>query len=89
MKSDEKSFLFHFKSSSCSEGSSVSVPTFFGPVGKPLDEKTKFNFKIYDVRNWETNNCKHMLYNILRSKGNYTMKFGQLIESNINIFLEK
>ena len=30
-----------------------------------------------------------MLYNILRSKGNNTMKFGQLIESNINIFLEK
>ena len=32
----------------------------------------------------------HILSNILRSKGNQTMKFGQLIESNMrNIFLEK
>ena len=31
-----------------------------------------------------------ILSNILRSKGNQTMKFGQLIESNMrNIFLEK
>ena len=33
---------------------------------------------------------KHILTNISRSKGNETMKFGQLIEYNIrNIFLEK
>ena len=32
----------------------------------------------------------HILSNILRSKGNQTMKFGQLIECNMrNIFLEK
>ena len=32
----------------------------------------------------------HILPNILRSKGNQTMKFGQLIECNMrNIFLEK
>ena len=32
----------------------------------------------------------HILPNILRSKSNQTMKFGQLIEYNIrNIFLEK
>ena len=32
----------------------------------------------------------HILPNISRSKGNQTMKFGQLIECNIrNIFLEK
>ena len=31
----------------------------------------------------------HILPNILRSKGNQTMKFGQLIEYNRNIFLEK
>ena len=32
----------------------------------------------------------HILPNILRNKGNQTMKFGQLIEYNMrNIFLEK
>ena len=32
----------------------------------------------------------HVLSNISRSKGNQTMKFGQLIECNMrNIFLEK
>ena len=32
----------------------------------------------------------HILSNISRSKGNQTMKFGQLIECNMrNIFLEK
>ena len=32
----------------------------------------------------------HILGNILRSKGNQTMNFGQLIECNMrNIFLEK
>ena len=32
----------------------------------------------------------HILPNIWRSKGNQTMKFGQLIECNLrNIFLEK
>ena len=32
----------------------------------------------------------HILSNILRSKGIWTLKFGQLIEHNmINIFLEK
>ena len=33
---------------------------------------------------------KHILSNILRSKDNQTIKFGQLIEYNMrNIFLEK
>ena len=31
----------------------------------------------------------HMLPNISRSKGNQTMKYGQLIKYNMNIFLEK
>ena len=39
---------------------------------------------------WETNNCNAYIDNISRSKGNETMKFGQLIEYNMrNIFLEK
>ena len=31
----------------------------------------------------------HILPNILRSKGNQAMKFGQLIEYNMNIFVEE
>ena len=31
----------------------------------------------------------HILPNISRSKGNQAMKFGQLIEYNMNIFVEK
>ena len=38
---------------------------------------------------WQTI-AMHILPNISRSKGNQTMKFGQLIEYNMrNIFLEK
>ena len=32
---------------------------------------------------WEPNNCNNMLPNIPRSKGNQTMKIGQLIECNM------
>ena len=44
-----------------------------GYADKPLNRKVKFNFKIYDVTDW-----KHILLNISRSKGNQTIKFGQL-----------
>ena len=38
----------------------------------------------------QKNIIKHILSNISRSKGNKTMKFGQLIEYNMkNIFLEE
>ena len=48
------------------------------------------NLEIFDSKTWLTNNCKHILPNISRSKGNWTMKFGQLIEYNmINISDEK
>ena len=58
----------------------------FGHVVKRLDKKDKVNFKFYDARAWVI----HILLNISRSKGNQTMKFGQLIECNMrNIFLEK
>ena len=46
---------------------------------------------MYDVTATLTNNCPiHILHNISRSKGNQTMKFGQLIHYNMrNIYLEK
>ena len=57
---------------------------------KRLDKKDKVNFRFYDVTAWLTNDVIHTLPNILRSKGNQTMKYGQLIECNMgNIFLEK
>ena len=56
---------------------------FFGHVAKQLDQKDKVNFKFHDVTAWLTI-VIHILPNILRSKGNQTMKF--LLR---NIFIEK
>ena len=63
----------------------------FGHVAKLLDEEDKVNFKFGDVTAWLTNNCNtRILFNISKSNGNQTMKFGQLTECNMrNIFLEK
>ena len=44
-------------------------------MGKQLDKKANFNFKIYDVT---------------KDKDNQTMKFGQLVEYKVRkIFLQK
>ena len=54
-----------------------------------IKKKDKINLKFHDVTAWLTI-LIHILPNISRSKGNQTMKFGQLIDSNMrNIFLEK
>ena len=54
------------------------------------DKKAKVNLKIYDVKNWLTNNYDIHLYNISRSKDDKATKSGQLIEYNMrNIFLKK
>ena len=59
-----------------------------GYAEEHLDEKAKINLKIYDVKDWTTNNYNIHIANISRSKGNETMKFGQLKEYNTrNIFL--
>ena len=50
----------------------------FGPVAKRFDKKDKVKFKIYDVTAWSINNFTTYTANISRSKGNQTMKFGQL-----------
>ena len=62
-------------------------PDFFGHAWKQLDEKAKVNLKVYDVANWET----ITIYIVkTRSKGDQTMKFGQLVEYSVrNIFLQK
>ena len=45
---------------------------------------------MYDVTTWLTDMAIDILPNISRSKGNQTMKFGQLIEYDMrNAFVEK
>ena len=63
----------------------------FGRVEKWLNQKDKVRFKIYDNTTWLTSNCnKQILPNISKSKGNQTVKFGELKQYNMrNIFLEK
>ena len=62
----------------------------FGHVAKRLDQKDKVNLKFCDVTAWLTKVVIHISLNILKNKGNQTMKFGQLIKYNMrNIFLEK
>ena len=57
---------------------------------KGLIKKMKVNFKFYDVTAWLKNNCNTHIAQILKSKGNQTMTFAQLIEYNWRtIFLEK
>ena len=87
-KRDGECFLFHLKSSFRSQDFNF-LSWSLGLVEKQLEEK-EVHFKFYDGTTWETNNCRTQLHNILRSKWNETMKFGQLIEYNMrNIFLEK
>ena len=50
-------------------------------VGETLEEtmlKNKVDFKIYDVTTWKTITI-HILPSMSKSKGNQTMKFGQLM----------
>ena len=49
-------------------------------MGTRLDKKAKDNFKVFDVIPGELNNYNIYIANISKSKGNQTMKFGQLIE---------
>ena len=79
--SPKKLFSFWRYLSFCSD--------FFFHVGKWLDVKVKVNFKIYHIANWEIIET-HTLSSVSRSKGNQTIKFGQLVEYNIrNIFFWK
>ena len=58
----------------------------FAYVEKRLDEKAMVNFKIYDAKQWTTNNYNTHITQYL----NQTMKFDQLIKQIVkNIFLQK
>ena len=63
--------------------------SLFGNVEKQLHLKDQVNFRIYNVRTWLTIAIQ-ILINISKSKANQAMKFGQLIENNLeNIFGKK
>ena len=62
----------------------------FGNVGKRLDKTAKVIFKNYDSQAGKQTTAVHILPDISRSKGNQTIKLGQLIKFNMrNIFLKK
>ena len=56
---------------------------------KALSVLKILKFDVYDVINWETNNCDIYIAQYFKKKDNQTIKFGQLIEYNRNIILEK
>ena len=81
-KNDENYFLFHLKNFLFLRYLNF-CPDFFRSCTK-TDKKTSFNFKIYDVVNWEKNNDNIHIDEYLKlSKGKQTMKFGQLVEYNV------
>ena len=65
------------------------LSSFFGHVRKGVDKKAKANFKIYDVADWQANSYNTYIVQHLKSKGNQTMKFGQLIEYDMRSVLHK
>ena len=57
---------------------------------KQLDQKDKVDCNTHDIITWEKTIARQILPNISQSKGNQTMKLGQLIECNKrNICLKK
>ena len=62
----------------------------FDYVAKRLDKKDQVNFRLYHVTAQLINNRNTHIDQQFENKGNQTLKFGQLIECNMeNIFLEK
>ena len=43
-------------------------PHFYGHVGKQFDKRTMVNFKICNIKNWETNNCNIHFTQYLKKK---------------------
>ena len=89
-KNDEKCFLFHLKSSLRSQDIYVFVTTFWSCRKNCLIRKIRLTSKFMTSRPGLQTIAIHRLCNISQSKGNQTMKFGQLIEYNRkNIFPQK
>ena len=86
----EKYFSFHLKSSFRSQDIWIFVLAFWSCRRNDLIRKKSSMSKLLTSQpGWQTITV-HILPNISRSKGNQTLKFGQLIEyNNRNIFLQK
>ena len=85
-----KCFLFYLKSSFRSRDISVFVLTFWSFRKNSLIGKISLTSKFMTSQPGLQTIAIHILPNISQSKGNQTMKFGQLIEYNKrNIFLQK
>ena len=66
------------------------LPWSFCNVENRLDKKIMANFKVYDVTDRIINNYNTLWPYISKSKGNKSLKCGQLIKYGVrNIFLEK
>ena len=90
LKMKKKSFLFHLKSSFRSQDIQVVVTTFWSCRKNGLIRKIRLTSKLMTSQTGLQIIAIHILSNITQSKGNQTMKFSQLIESNKrNIFLQK
>ena len=89
-KNDEKCFLFHLKSSFPSQDIWVFVTIFWSYGKNGLIRKIRLTSKFMVSQTGLQTIAIHLLPNISQSKGNQTIKFGQLIEYNKkNIFLQK
>ena len=89
-KDHEECFLFHFKSSFCSQDIYDFVMNFWSCRKKRLIRKIRLTSKFMTSQPGSQTITIHILPNISRSKGNQKGKLGQLMEYNkINIFLQK
>ena len=88
-KNYEKWFLFHLKSSFCSQDIQVFVMTFWPCMRKGLIRKIRLISKFMTSQQGYETITIHILPKISRSKGNQTTKYGQSIEYNKrNTFLQ-
>ena len=89
-KNDEKCFLFHLKSSISFSRYLNFCLDFLVMQQNGLIRKTSLVTKFLTSQLGLQTVVMHILPNISRSKGNRTIKFGQLMECDMrNIFLEK
>ena len=86
----ENSFLFYLKSSFHSVDISVFVTTCWSCRENGLIRRVRLTSKFLASQPGLQTIVIHILLNISQSKGNQTMKFGQLIEyDKRNIFVQK
>ena len=81
-KNDEKCFLFYLKSSFGSQDIYVFAATFWSCRKSNLIRKIRLTSEFMTSQTGLETIAIHILSNISQSKGDQSMKFGQLIEYN-------